>query len=383
LWGIVTMDLLVTNRTRILLLAFGLLALVASVGMARHDAAAAASRTWPPFVLVAGLLLIGAVAYEDGTFEAAGALLDRLPGGEPVLYVVAMGLVAGVTVVLNLDTSVAFLTPVLVGAARRRGASEERLLYGCVFLSNAASLLLPGSNLTNLLVLSGTHVSGSAFLRSMALPWVAAVVVTISGVAVVFRRRGAGPHQPERVPARARLLSVVSIGLAAVLVVALSDPAVPVLAVGLLAGTIRLAQRRIHPERIARAVDVASLGAVFLVATALGTLARTWTFPAHLMRTAASGQTAALGAVASVLVNNLPAAVLLGSGAPAHPRSLLFGLNIGPNLAVTGSLSALVWWQAARSVGARPSARRYSAVGILLAPAAIAAALAAGHVHIG
>jgi arsenical pump membrane protein len=372
----------VTNRTRVLLLAFGLLALVASVGLARHDAAAAASRTWPPFVLVAGLLLIGAVAYEDGTFEAAGALLDRLPGGERVLYVVAMGLVAGVTVVLNLDTSVAFLTPVLVGAARRRGASEERLLYGCVFLSNAASLLLPGSNLTNLLVLSGTHVSGSAFLRSMALPWVAAVVVTIAGVAVAFRRREAGPHRPAGVPARARLLSVVGIGLAAVLVVALPDPAVPVLAVGLLAGAIRLAQRRIRPERIARAVDVGSLGAVFLVATALGTLARVWTFPGHLMRTAASAETAALGAVASVLVNNLPAAVLLGSGAPAHPLSLLFGLNIGPNLAVSGSLSALVWWQAARSVGARPSARRYSAVGILLAPAAIAAALAAGHLHI-
>jgi arsenical pump membrane protein len=381
--GIVTMDLLVTNRTRILLLAFGLLALAASVGMARHDAAAAASRTWPPFVLVAGLLLIGAVAYEDGTFEAAGALLDRLPGGERTLYVVAMGLVAGVTVVLNLDTSVAFLTPVLVGAARRRGGSEERLLYGCVFLSNAASLLLPGSNLTNLLVLSGNHVKGSAFLRSMALPWVAAVVVTISGVALAFRRRAAGPPRPERVPARARLLSVLGIGLAAVLVVALPDPAVPVLAVGLLAGAIRLAQGRIRPERIARAVDVASLAGVFLVATALGTLARAWTLPGHLMRTAASAQTAALGAVASVLVNNLPAAVLLGSGAPAHPRSLLFGLNIGPNLAVTGSLSALVWWQAARSVGAHPSARRYSAVGIVLVPATIAAALAVGHVHVG
>jgi len=145
----------VTLRTRTFLLAFGLLALGASVGLARHDAAAAAARTWPPFVLVAGLLLIGAVAYEDGTFQAAGALLDRL-GGEPMLYAVAMGLVAAVTVVLNLDTSAAFLTPVLVGAARRRGASEERLLYGCVFLSNAASLLLPGSNVTNLLVLSGT-----------------------------------------------------------------------------------------------------------------------------------------------------------------------------------------------------------------------------------
>ncbi|HEY2666336.1 MAG TPA: SLC13 family permease [Actinomycetota bacterium] len=371
-----------TLRTRLFLLSFGLLALGASVGLARHDAAAAAARTWPPFVLVAGLLLIGAVAYEDGTFEAAGALLDRVPGGDPMLYAVAMALVAAVTVVLNLDTSVAFLTPVLVGAARRRGASEERLLYGCVFLSNAASLLLPGSNLTNLLVLSGTHVSGSAFLRSMALPWVAAVVVTVAGVALVFRRPAACGPRPDAPGERATLLSIVSIGAAAVLVLALPDAAVPVLVVGLVAAVIRLAQRRLDPERTARAVDVATLGAVFLVATALGTLARAWTFPGHLMRTAGSGQTAAIGAVSSVLANNLPAAVLLGSGTPAHPRSLLFGLNIGPNLAVTGSLSALVWWQAARSVGARPSARRYSLAGLLLAPAAIAAALAVVHLHL-
>ncbi|HEX9315513.1 MAG TPA: SLC13 family permease, partial [Actinomycetota bacterium] len=246
-----------TLRTQILLPVFGLLALGAAVGLARHDAAAAADRTWPPFVLVAGLLLIGAVAYEDGTFRAAGALLDRLPGGEPLLYVVAMGLGAAVTVVLNLDTSVAFLTPVLVGAARRRGANEERLLYGCVFLSNAASLLLPGSNLTNLLVLSGTHVSGSAFLRSMALPWAAAVVVTVAGVALVFRRPAAGGHRPDGSGARATTLSVLSIGAAAVAVLTLPDPAVPVLGVGLAAAATRLAQRRIDPERIARAVDVA------------------------------------------------------------------------------------------------------------------------------
>jgi arsenical pump membrane protein len=76
-------------------------------------------------------------------------------------------------------------------------------------------------------------------------------------------------------------------------------------------------------------------------------------------------------------VNNLPAAVLLGSRGPAHPQSLLFGLDIGPNLAVTGSLSALIWWQAARAAGARPSARRYSLVGAVLVPLTIAAALAA------
>jgi arsenical pump membrane protein len=65
---------------------------------------------------------------------------------------------------------------------------------------------------------------------------------------------------------------------------------------------------------------------------------------------------------------------------PAEPRSLLVGLNIGPNLAVTGSLSALIWWSAARSLGERPSALRYSAVGVVLVPLTLAASLAAGGV---
>ncbi|MEO8899216.1 MAG: hypothetical protein ABI473_11080 [Candidatus Dormibacter sp.] len=113
------------------------------------------------------------------------------------------------------------------------------------------------------------------------------------------------------------------------------------------------------------------------MAVSLGAVARVWSYPGQVMATAGSIETAAIGAAVSVLVNNFPAAVLLGSRMPLHARILLFGLNIGPNLAVTGSLSALLWWQAARSVGARPSARRYSAVGFVLVPLTIAAALAA------
>lgn len=128
----------------------GALGATSSFLLEPQAAAQAASRTWPPFVLVAGLLLIGVVAHEDGTFAAAGALLDRVAGGETALFLIAMGLVAVVTALLNLDTSVAFLTPVLIHVARRRDLPGERFLYGCVFMSNAASLLLPGSNLTNL-----------------------------------------------------------------------------------------------------------------------------------------------------------------------------------------------------------------------------------------
>jgi arsenical pump membrane protein len=95
------------------------------------------------------------------------------------------------------------------------------------------------------------------------------------------------------------------------------------------------------------------------------------------MGSASGWETAAIGALASVAFNNLPAAVLLGTRVPPHPRALLIGLNIGPNLAVTGALSALLWLTIGRASGAAPSIRRYSLVGIVVAPAAIAAALLA------
>jgi arsenical pump membrane protein len=74
-------------------------------------------------------------------------------------------------------------------------------------------------------------------------------------------------------------------------------------------------------------------------------------------------------------VNNLPAAVILSAQPPAHPRALLLGLDLGPNLAVTGALSAVLWLQVARTEGARPSVLRYSLLGLVLVPVSLGLAL--------
>ena len=82
-------------------------------------------------------------AADDGLFRAAGAWLADLPGNPTVLFVASMAVVACVTVVLNLDTAVVFLTPVVLHAARRRNLDEAAVAYGAVLTCNAASLLLP------------------------------------------------------------------------------------------------------------------------------------------------------------------------------------------------------------------------------------------------
>src|SRR5438552_9624846 len=143
-----------------------------------HAILGAAGQAWPPFVLVTGLLLIGAVAAADGLFEALGARLAQARLGARGLLLALLGLVAAVTAVLNLDTSVVFLTPVLVHAARRRRLDERPFLYGSVFMANAASLLLPGSNLTNLLVLENDPENGLDFATRMLPAWISACTIT-------------------------------------------------------------------------------------------------------------------------------------------------------------------------------------------------------------
>jgi arsenical pump membrane protein len=124
------------------------------------------------------------------------------------------------------------------------------------------------------------------------------------------------------------------------------------------------------------AVDVRVLAGLFVLAVALGTLGRSWRGPERFLDSLDRWQTAGFGALAAIGVNNLPAAVLLTPSPPPHPRALLLGLNLGPNLAVTGSLSALLWLRVAHSLGARPSVRRYSQLGLLIVPPTLAACVA-------
>jgi arsenical pump membrane protein len=99
--------------------------------------------------------------------------------------------------------------------------------------------------------------------------------------------------------------------------------------------------------------------------------------PAQLLESSNRGVTVGVAALASVIVNNLPAAVVLTAHRVVHPRALLLGLNLGPNLAVTGSLSAFVWTKAARTVGAEPDWRRVTRLGVVLVPLSLAAAAGA------
>ncbi len=357
--------------------------LAAAVLLAPDHARAAAAQDWPPFVLVAGLLLVGLVADGDRLFAAGGHALARLAPNGLLLYAGTVVLVVAVTTLLNLDTSVTFLTPVLVYAARSRGEGEAPLLYACLLLSNAGSLLLPGSNLTNLIVLGHLHLSGGAFFAHMALPALAAAGVTALIVGAVHHRALRTTIAPVTEPERPVIgVGLLAVGVVTVLVVTLPAPALPVAVVGVAAVLIRWRRGgsggaddvgSVHEAF--RILGVPTLVALFGLAVALGTLGRAWSGPATLLAHLDAWGTAAVAALTSVLVNNLPAASLLAARQPPHPFALLIGLNVGPNLFVTGSLAWILWLRAARAAGGRPDVRRASLLGLATVPLALTAAV--------
>jgi arsenical pump membrane protein len=343
--------------------------------------AAALTQAWPPFVLVAGLLVIGAVAHRDGLFARLGARLETMPGGPPMLFAAGCLLLAGTTALLNLDTAVVFVTPVLVLAARRRGTDPVPFLYAALFMANASSLYLPGSNLTNLLVLAGRPARGS-FAAGMLLPALAATLVTAAGLSWIFRANLAAalaptPELRQSGPPRGRILGLGSAGAlsAAVLMILFTNPALPVASVAIILATLAAVRGRITVSALFRAVSPQVLAAIFVLAVGLGVLARAWHGPDQLLAHAGRIETTAVAAGATVLINNLPAAVMLSAHTVPHPRALLIGLNLGPNLAITGSLAAFLWMRTATQLEAPVSARRVTRIGVILAPLAIAAAL--------
>jgi arsenical pump membrane protein len=396
-----------------LLLPAGVVGAVLALALRPEAARQAAAQDWSPFVLVAGLLLIGLVADGDGLFGYAGRQLARVAGSGLVLLAGAVVIVAAVTVTLNLDTSVAFLTPVLAHTARSRaqtraaragagpdgaapdgadqdGADQDGagdglvLIYACLLLSNAGSLLLPGSNLTNLIVLGHLHLTGGQFVARMWLPWLAALLVTAAVVAIAERRSvralTVAPGGGRRIGAGERPglgVGLVAVLLATAAVLILAAPAIPVAVISVVAAGIRLVQGRVRPGAAAEVLGLPVLVGLFGVAVALGALGRAWSGPATLLAHLDGWATAAVAALATVVLNNLPAASLLAARTPSHPFALLVGLNLGPNLCVTGSLAWLLWLRAARGAGGAPSLARASRLGVVAVPLSMAIALGA------
>ncbi|MEU5216910.1 SLC13 family permease [Streptomyces sp. NPDC020807] len=367
---------------------------VATGAIPLGDAMEEAERLGPVIGFLAAVLVLAQLCDDEGLFRACGAWMARTAANRPRRLLGQVFLAASaITAVLSLDATVVLLTPVVFATAARIGARPKPHVYACTHLSNTASLLLPVSNLTNLLAFAASGLSFTRFAALMALPWLVAIGVEYA----VFRRffatdLDAGAQEPAVTePPRPPMFALVTVGCTLVGFVVTSavgtDPAWAALAGALALAVRALIRRRTTPRALLRATSVPFLAFVL----ALGIVVRAVVdngLDEVLARVIPDGAgfpellaLAVLAAVLANVINNLPAVlVLLPLTAPSGPGAVLavlLGVNIGPNLTYAGSLATLLWRRIVHAHDGEVELREFTRLGVLTVPAALVASVSA------
>lgn len=353
-----------------------------------------AVRLGPVIGFLAAILVLAQLCDEEGLFQACGAWMARASGGRPKTLLGGVFVTASLTTaVLSLDATVVLLTPVVFVTAAQLGVRPKPHVYACTHLSNSASLLLPVSNLTNLLAFASSGLSFTRFAALMALPWVVAIVAEY----VVFRRffrtdLDAPAHAPVEQP-RQELpvfaLAAVGLTLAGFVVASATgvDPAWAACAGALVMAVRALARRRTTLVKVVRAASLPFLAFVLGLGVVVRAVVDNGLDDAlRLVIPGGTGLLALLGvaAVAAVLanvINNLPAVlVLLPLVAPMGPGvvlAVLLGVNLGPNLTYAGSLATLLWRRIVQDHDTEVNLPEFTKLGLLAVPATLIGAVVA------
>jgi arsenical pump membrane protein len=353
----------------------------------------ALSRLGPTIGFLAALLVLADGCRRAGVFDALGGAMAAGARGRPRrLLALVFAAAAGTTAVLSLDATVVLLTPIVFATAARLPAKPRPHVYACSHLANSASLLLPVSNLTNLLAFAACGISFTRFAALMALPWVVALAIEWIVLTRVFAddlRPAARP--PEGATARApgvpRLaLAIVALTLAGFAMSSLAGIA-PVWFATAGAVAITLARPPQSATSLAAAAEpaflvfVACLGIVVAAAGAHGLTS----VVASALPTGTSLPdllaVAGISAVLANLVNNLPATLIVVgvvvAGAPGVVLAMLIGVNVGPNLTYVGSLATLLWRRIIHAHDEQVDIARFLELGALTVPATLVAATSA------
>ena len=372
-----------------LLVVFGLMPVPAAV--------AAIGKGLDVYLFLIGMMLLSETAREQGLFDwvaATAAINAKGSSARLFLLVYATGIVT--TTFLSNDATAVVLTPAVYAAAKRAKADPLPLLFACALIANAASFVLPISNPANRVLYGGTMPPLGQWFASFALPSLAAIVVTFVALRFVERNRiaGACATEIERTPlsrgGKAALGGIVATAIALLVASALdTELGLPTCIAGIATMLAVCLLVRRSPVAVVRDVSWSVLPLVaglFVLVEALDRSGVIGEIAAWLRAQSANPVQAAATAgtvlaFGSNLVNNLPAGLIASTAvAQAHPPrlvvdALLIGVDLGPNLSITGSLATILWLQAIRREGQDVGFFRFLKVGAATMIPALVAAL--------
>jgi arsenical pump membrane protein len=364
------------------------------------DALAAAAKGTDVYLFLVGMMLLAEVARKEGLFDwlaAQAVRYSRHSAKRLFLIVYLVGTL--VTVFLSNDATAVVLTPAVYAATRAAKVEPLPYLFICAFIANAASFVLPISNPANLVVFGAQMPLLSEWLRYFALPSAVAIVATYVSLRLTQRRAlDARVADVDEMPplAAGGKLAAAGIGLTAVALLGASalgrDLGLPTFVAGSLVTIIVLLIGRRSPVPILKDVSWSVLPLVAGLFILVEGLNRTGVLPslAGILKESAKASPQVTSWIAGVgvaatsnLVNNLPMGLVAATTSqtaqvPEHiTGAILIGVDLGPNLSVTGSLATILWLIALRREGEHIAAWQFLKLGLVVMPPALLLALVA------
>jgi arsenical pump membrane protein len=372
------------------------LALFSLISMS--DLLAAILRGSDVYLFLIGMMLLAELAREVGLFDwlAAYATL-KARGSAARLFILVYGVGVVVTVFLSNDATAVVLTPAVYAATKKAKADPLPYLFICAFIANAASFVLPISNPANLVVY-GAHLPPLlVWLRQFGIASVFSIVTTYWLLRFTQRRELGGTIERNvrlpRLGTGGRLAAAGIVMTAAVLLVASSlawQLGLPTFVAGAITGIVITVRKGTSAWRIVKGISWSVLPLVAGLFVLVQGVEDTGVLHAVINAASSSAQSSPdatsliAGGIAAFLcnfTNNLPLGLIAGAvatGAHLAPQvagALLIGVDLGPNLSITGSLATILWLVALRREGQDMSALRFLLVGGIVMPPALLAGL--------
>jgi arsenical pump membrane protein len=351
------------------------------------------------YLFLTGMMLLSELARHEGLFDWLAAFaVQHSRGSASRLFALVYLVGTVVTIFLSNDATAVVLTPAVYAAAARAKAKPLPYLFACAFIANAASFVLPISNPANLVVYGAHMPSLAKWLAEFGMASVLSVLITFIVLRFLQRAEVAGDISRDiKVPILSPGGRLAAGGIAVTAIVLLVASALdwqlglPTFMAALVTTVVILMMKKMPPWRLVKHISWSVLPLVaglFVLVQAIEATGVLQPLIDYLPAAAAAHPDAtAFGAgtvVALVcnLVNNLPLGLIAGTVAgsahlqPNVTGALLVGVDLGPNLSVTGSLATILWLVALRREGQAVSAWSFLKLGSVVMPLALIGALA-------
>jgi arsenical pump membrane protein len=323
------------------------------------------------YLFLIGMMLLSELAREQGVFDWVAFVAVRGARGScSRLFMLVYGVGTLVTIFMSNDATAVVLTPAILTAVRKAKVSPLPYLFVCALIANAASFVLPISNPANLVVFHTGMPPLGTWLADFGIPSLLSIVVTFFVMRFMFREdlRKTIDHKVDDVELSGNGKLVLA-GLALMIAVLLTasafkkDLGLPTCLAALVITAVVSIKARSNPMNLAREISWATLllvAGLFVMVDAVESqgalnLTRVWLAGAsHLGRNVGALVVGFVVGIANNIVNNLPLGLIAGGTIQAaHAKGLianavLIGVDLGPNLSVTGSLATILWLLALR-----------------------------------